>query len=170
MCTLGVNLIQSAVIYRAPVAATHLCGGNTLGSSGTRLSKRFTVLTHLPCPTVNGFLSPLSTCSQHSVARMNTDPSITWHTVVIIPLHSGHRGLNCSTRSSRFPSSPLAQNQVSKHTLPIWVMLCHVRPYCKCFTVIWHATMVFTYPKSLCAIPTMVGAASIPQHQLNLIV
>lgn len=94
-CSLGVYLIQPTVIYRAPVAARCLCCGNTLGSSGTRFSlEHFTVLTHLPCPMFNGFLSPLSTCSQPSEAWMNMDPSITWHTVVLMPLHLGHRGLN----------------------------------------------------------------------------
>ena len=168
-CALGVNLIQSTVIYRAPIAARRLCCGNTLGSSGTRFSKRFRVLTHLPCPMFNGFLSPLSTCSQPSVAWMNTDPRITQHTVAIMPLHLGCRGLNWSTRYSCFPSSSLGQNQVPKHILPIWAMICHVGPYCKCLIVIWHATVVFTYHKSPCAIPTVVGAASIPQHHLNLI-
>lgn len=147
-CALAVNLIQSTVTYRAPVAARHLRCGNTLGSSGTRFWKRFIVLTHLPCPMFNGFLSPLSTCSQPSVAWMNTDPSITWHTVVVMPLH---RCLNWSTRSSCFPSSPLGQNQVPKHILPIWVMVCHVGPYCRCLTVIWHAAVVFYIPwVSLC--------------------
>lgn len=116
-CALGVNLSQSTVIYRA-AAARHSCCGHTLGSTDTRLSKCFTGLIHLPCPVFNGSLSPLSTCSQPSVAQMNTDPInhmvCTWVYAIVFEL----RAVNWSTRSSCCPTSSLGQNQAPKHILP----------------------------------------------------
>lgn len=142
------------MIYRALVATQCLFCGNTLDSRGTRLLVLYRL--NAPCPMFNGFLSPLSTCSQPSVAWMNAVPNFSQNTTVVI-FHAGSRGLNWSIKSSCFPSTSLGQHWAPKHILPTWVMICHVGRFFKCLTVIWQSPVAFTHLKAPCAIHSLYG-------------
>lgn len=142
------------MIYRELIASQCLFCGNTLDLRGTRPKVLYSLNSH--CLMFNGFLSPLSTCSHPSVARMNRDPNFTQNTAVVVIFHAGNRGLNWSIKSPLFPSSSQGQQRSLKHILPLWVMICHVGHFFKCWTVIWQSPVAFTHLKVPCAVFSIV--------------